>query len=204
MDSIPARYSIKEVTIGSKVTHIAGYTFMDCESLTSISIPDSVICIGDSAFSGCPDALFDPVTIPGIYSVDGWIIGSTDLFTSSVLDLTKFRGIADFALGNVSGPYTITTLILPDTFTNIGYLPFKDHKITNMPQTSSERVVYLLTNNLLHTEGYGDVIVDENGMPDMQPFTTTITCKDGIVNATSILNDYFGVEGWDITITPLL
>lgn len=68
---------------------------MDLNSLTSISIPDSVTSIGDGAFSGCSDALFDPITIPGIYSIDGWILGSTDLFTSSVLDLTNFKGIAD-------------------------------------------------------------------------------------------------------------
>lgn len=71
-----------------------------------------------------------------------------------------------------------------------------------MPQTSSEHVIYLLTNNLLHTDGYGDVVEDENGMPVMQPVTATITCKDGIVNATSI-NANFYVEGWDITVTPL-
>ena len=38
---------------GSKVTSIGNLAFYNCDSLTSITIPDSVTSIGDSAFSGC-------------------------------------------------------------------------------------------------------------------------------------------------------
>lgn len=41
-------YKIKEGTIG-----IVGYAFLSCESLTSVTIPDSVKTIGEKAFSGC-------------------------------------------------------------------------------------------------------------------------------------------------------
>ena len=41
------------VEIGTNVTSIGNYTFEDCSSLTSVTIPDSVTSIGDYAFNGC-------------------------------------------------------------------------------------------------------------------------------------------------------
>ncbi len=46
----------EEVTYMSrarKVTRIGEYTFYQCSSLSSITIPNSVTSIGDGAFSGC-------------------------------------------------------------------------------------------------------------------------------------------------------
>ena len=41
------------VEIGTKVTNIGGATFLFCNSLTNVTIPDSVMSIGEEAFSDC-------------------------------------------------------------------------------------------------------------------------------------------------------
>ncbi len=45
--------TLRNVTIGDKVTALSDYAFDGCTGLTSIDIPDSVTKIGSSAFSGC-------------------------------------------------------------------------------------------------------------------------------------------------------
>ena len=44
---------IKKAIINYGVTSIGNYAFYYCESLTSVSIPNSVTSIGNYAFSGC-------------------------------------------------------------------------------------------------------------------------------------------------------
>ena len=45
--------SLTSVTIPDSVTSIGGWAFCDCTSLTSVTIPDSVTEIGTVAFYGC-------------------------------------------------------------------------------------------------------------------------------------------------------
>ena len=45
--------SLISITIPDSVTSIGDEAFSDCTSLTSITIPDSVTSIGDRAFYGC-------------------------------------------------------------------------------------------------------------------------------------------------------
>ena len=54
--------TLKEVSIGEKVTSIEAYMLKGCNNLTSITIPESVSSIGSSAFSGCSALL--SITIP--------------------------------------------------------------------------------------------------------------------------------------------
>ena len=54
--------SLTSVTIPDSVTTIGEYAFSDCDSLTSVTIGDSVTTIGDSAFEDCES--LTSVTIP--------------------------------------------------------------------------------------------------------------------------------------------
>ncbi len=48
-----AQVVVPDTIDGKKVTSIGGHAFYNCESLTSVTIPDSVTSIGDEAFDGC-------------------------------------------------------------------------------------------------------------------------------------------------------
>ena len=54
--------SLTSITIPDSVTTIGGEAFACCYSLTSVTIPDSVTTIGDYAFAGCTS--LTSVTIP--------------------------------------------------------------------------------------------------------------------------------------------
>ena len=54
--------SLQSVTIPDSVTSIGDSAFMNCSSLHSVTIPDSVTSIGDYAFGGCSS--LQSVTIP--------------------------------------------------------------------------------------------------------------------------------------------
>ena len=86
---------LSSITIPNSVVEIKGYAFCYCSGLTAISIPDSVITIGERAFYDCGDELFDRTTVPGVFLVDGWAVGSEDNVRD--LDLTGIRGIAGCA-----------------------------------------------------------------------------------------------------------
>ena len=75
--------SLTSVTIPNSVTKIEGYAFFTCTNLTSITIPSSVTYIGAYAFNAC--SLLTTVILG---NVNGWkanalSISSSDLSNSS-------------------------------------------------------------------------------------------------------------------------
>ena len=78
-------YSLTSITIGNGVTSIGERAFNGCTSLTSITIPDSVNSIGEKAFWEC--ASLTSITIPnGVTSVGGVAFGAcTSLSTVTFL-----------------------------------------------------------------------------------------------------------------------
>ena len=88
--------SLTSVTIPDSVTSINSYTFWNCNSLTSITIPNSVTSIGEKAFSNC-----------------------TSLTSITIPDSVTSIGYSAF-----SNCTSLTSITLPDNVTYIGKWAF--------------------------------------------------------------------------------
>lgn len=105
-----------EVIIGSAVTSIGPYAFMNCSALTNCVIPNSVNDIAESSFDNCTDNLFDWTIITGVKIIDGWIVGQGAPYGGD-LNTGSCRGIAWYAFQSNSD---LTSVVFGSTMVNIG------------------------------------------------------------------------------------
>ena len=108
-------YTIKENT-----RLIAGGTFKDCSSLTSITIPNSVTSIGEYAFSGCSS--LTSITIPNsVTSIGSGAFSSCSALTSINIP-EGVTNIESYTFENCS---SLTSITIPNSVTSIGYGAFQ-------------------------------------------------------------------------------
>ena len=99
---------------GRKVTGIKGFNLSNKENIKSITIPDGVTSIGDSAFSGCR-SLTD-ITIPD--SVTS--IGCEAFYNcSSLTNITIPDGVTSIEYGTFYDCSSLTNITIPDSVTSI-------------------------------------------------------------------------------------
>ena len=110
---------LKSVTIPDSVTSIGDSAFSGCSGLTNVTIPDSVTSIGSYAFSGCSGLA--SVTIPD--SVTS--IGSYAFSNSSELkSVTISNGVTSIGEGVFRDCSGLTSMTIPDSVTSIGSYAF--------------------------------------------------------------------------------
>ena len=110
--TIPATITHGENTYS--VTSIGNGAFLDCISLTSVTIPGSVTSIGDHAFSLCEG--LTSVTIPdGVTSIGDYAFWNCSGLTSVTIP-DSVTSIGDYAFGGCS---SLTEVTIPDSVTVI-------------------------------------------------------------------------------------
>ncbi len=111
--------SVTSLSLRNDTVGIGDYAFSGCSSLTSISIPDSVTSIGDYAFSGCSS--LTSIIIPnGVTSIYGsTFYGCSSLTSISIPD--SVTSIGNYAF---SGCSSLTSITIPNSVTNIGSSAF--------------------------------------------------------------------------------
>ncbi len=121
VNNLPSEVVIPSTYNGKDVTTINSSAFKNCESLTSIVIPNSVTHIGGSAFSNCDNLI--SVTMPDNVT---YIYNYTFYDCYSLTDITipdSVTSIGDWAFRNCS---SLTSLVIPNNVTSIGERVFED------------------------------------------------------------------------------
>ena len=104
-----------EILFDRPVTSIGDYAFYNCDSLTSVTIPDSVTSIGDRAFYDC-DSLTS-ITIPdSVTSIGQYAFEYCDSLTSVTIG-NSVTSIGDYAFYWCR---SLTSITIPDSVTSIG------------------------------------------------------------------------------------
>ena len=114
--------SLTSVTIPNSVTSIGNNAFRDCNNLTSVTIGNSVTSISSSAFSGCSSLTtlnFNAINCSDFDSYDNHPFASSPITTINIGDSVQ-RIPANFANGK-SGLISIS---IPNSVTEIGYSAF--------------------------------------------------------------------------------
>ncbi|MCK9536302.1 MAG: leucine-rich repeat protein, partial [Bacilli bacterium] len=122
---LPSSFSycpkLKAITFeeNSQLEEILSHAFYDCTSLTSITIPEGVTSIGDSAFSLCTS--LPSITIPeSVTSIgNSAFIGCTSLTSITIPD-----GVTSIGRGALYNCTSLTSITIPESVTSIGDYAF--------------------------------------------------------------------------------
>ena len=113
--------SITTITLPESVTSIESYAFDGCNSLTSVTIPESVISIGKCAFDGCTGELIVNCNIPSGSDYDEGAFYNSKFTKVTIGD--SVTSIGDYAFENCS---RLTSVTIPDSVTSIGESAFRN------------------------------------------------------------------------------
>lgn len=107
---------LESITMGSSVSEIAGKAFRNCPNLKSIVIPESVITIGEHAFSNC---VFDEVK----FNANTMSSGNKAFYDSTINELNIGKNVKKIADATFCG-CGIEIISIPDNVTEIGKSAF--------------------------------------------------------------------------------
>lgn len=101
------------------VTYIEANAFLNCEKLTSIIMPNSIVSIGHNAFKWCSS--LTSVTISNsITTIEKYTFSSCSSLTNIIIP-NNVTSIREFAFSNC---HLLANITIPINFTNIGDMAF--------------------------------------------------------------------------------
>ena len=105
---------------------IAGESFMECDEITEVVLPNSLVTIGNSAFYRCT-GLKEMVIPNSVIEIEGGAFGWCENLTKIVLP----KNLTEIAAGVLSHT-ALTEITIPSTVTKIGEWAFQECKFTTL------------------------------------------------------------------------
>ncbi len=129
---IPRKYN------GLPVTDIGAYSFENCTSFSTVTIPDSVTSIEWNAFRNCTN--LTSITIPDSVDYIGWLAfeGCTKLTSIVIPDSVTYLGSSAF-----KNCKKLKSITLPDSPISVGYLAFYNTAYYNNRKNWDESAFYI-------------------------------------------------------------
>ena len=118
-DNAFSEAKVKSITIPDSVTSIGDSAFENCSSLTSIEIPDSVTSIDYQAFSSC-SSLTSVVIGDSVTSIGKYAFENCSNLTSVVIG----DSVTSIGRSTFSGCSSLTSVVISDSVTSIGEYAF--------------------------------------------------------------------------------
>lgn len=175
--------AVKSVAIGSGVTSIGGYAFHKFTALTEITIPEKVLIIGASAFSGCSG-------LTTIYS---------DAANPPACGTDAFAGVKTT---------TLTVFVPAESVAKYNDAePWKSFKVTKIPVpygTCGENLTWTYKDSVLTISGTG--VMEWDGYAPWDSYYSSIktaVIEDGAVNIDSVAF-YYSMNLTSVTLPATL
>ena len=164
--------SLISITIPDSITNIVYESFSNCTALKSITIPDSITSIGDSAFSGCTS--LESITIPdSVTSIGDWAFGCcTSLVSITIPDSVTSIGDSAF-----SGCTSLENITIPDSVTSIGYSAFYNCKSLTSIDVGADNANYTSVDGVLFNKDETELICYPAGKEE-----TTFAIPDSVTS----------------------
>ena len=183
--------SLTSVTIPSSVISIGYGAFSGCTSLTSVSIPSSVKYVGGNVFDGT--ALYNDASnwVDNVLYVDNCLINAKRDLSGAYNIAEGTRVIAEQAFSYTS----LTSVTVPSSVVNIGPRAFASTDNLTDIQVESGNTAYLSENGILHNADKTVLLCYPEGKKDR---TLTIPASlrcfgyDAFDN-----NSYLDTIGWN-------
>lgn len=145
-DAQAVPYTLSGVTFGSAVEEIGDNAFSNQSCISALTLPSTLVCIGDEAFLGCNNLA--TVTLNSDIAI------GTDAFAyCPITTLTLSSNLLTIGSGAFNG-CKITSVTFPATLTSIGANAFKGNELTNttIPATVTSIGADAFANNSTLTE----------------------------------------------------
>ena len=140
---------------GKPVTVIGGSAFFQCESLTSVTIPDTVTVIENSAFNGC--TALSSINLPASLKT---IEHSAFVSCQSLTEIEIPDGVTSIGDGAFSSCSELAVINVPESVTSFGEAVFRKTKWLTLQQEQSEDSLVIVNHILLDgTAASGEVTV---------------------------------------------
>ena len=183
--------SLKSITIPDSVESIGDYAFRNCDSLTSITIPDNVESIGECTFRGCTS--LTSINIPSsVTSIGAGVFEYCTSLTSITIP-DNVESIGAWAFGNCD---SLTSITIPDSVENIyNYAFYECTSLTEINFNATAMNDLSSSNNVFYNAGQSGSGITVSVGANVTKIPACLFYPWGAYNPPKITSVIFAEEG---------